>query len=81
MALKYLTKTILYKRKYKIWRRSQFIEDFILFIKQCYHVVWSAGKIQKLKIQKLEEKKTGKNNALSKCEVCDKIKIYQRATS
>ena len=39
VALKYLTKTILYKRKYKIERRSQFIEDFVIFIKQCYHVV------------------------------------------
>ena len=34
-----------------------------------------------IKNSKVRRKKNGKNNALSKCEVCDKIKIYQRATS
>ena len=29
-----------------------------LFIKQCYHTVWSVDKIQKVKIQKLQGQKT-----------------------
>ena len=32
----------------------KFIKDFGLFIKQCYCIVWSAEKIQKVKIQKLQ---------------------------
>ena len=31
---------------------------FSLFIKQCYHTVWSVGKIHEVKIQKLEGQKT-----------------------
>ena len=36
-----------------------FIEDFSIFIKQCYYIVWSGENIQKVKIQKLQEQKTG----------------------
>ena len=36
-----------------------FIEDFSIFIKQCYNIVWSEENIQKVKIQKLQEQKTG----------------------
>ena len=35
----------------------KFIEDFSLFIKQYYHIVWSVEKIQKVKIQKLQGQK------------------------
>ena len=35
----------------------KFIEDFSLFIKQCYHIVWSVEKIQKVKIQMLQGQK------------------------
>ena len=31
----------------------KFIEDFSLFIKQYYHIVWNVEKIQKVKIQML----------------------------
>ena len=34
------------------------MEDFSLFIKQCYRIVWSIEKIQKVKIQKLWRQKT-----------------------
>ena len=47
-------------KEYEEERRNQkfkdlikFIKDFSLFIKQCYHTVWSVEKIQKVKIQKL----------------------------
>ena len=36
----------------------KFIEDFRLCIKQCYRIVWTVEKIQKLKIQKLWGQKT-----------------------
>ena len=39
---------------------QKFIEDFSLFIKQCYHIVWSVEKKQKVKIQMLQEQKTEK---------------------
>ena len=36
----------------------QVIEDFSLFIKQCYRIiVWSIEKIHKVKIQKLQKQK------------------------
>ena len=51
-------------KEYEEERRNQkfkdlikFIEDFSLFIKQCYHIVWSVEKIQKVKIQKLQGQK------------------------
>ena len=34
------------------------MKDFTLFIKQCYRIVWSAEKIQKVKTQKLYRPKT-----------------------
>ena len=36
-----------------------FIEDFSIFIKQCYNIVWKEENIQKVKIQKQQKKKTG----------------------
>ena len=36
----------------------RFIKDFSLFIKQCYQIVWSVEKIQKVKFQKLQGQKT-----------------------
>ena len=41
------------EEKKKLKRDKQFIEDFSWFIKQYYHIVWSAEKIQRVKIQKL----------------------------
>ena len=40
-------------------------------IKQYCCIAWSAQKIQKVKIQKLQRKKTGRIMHLSKYEVCD----------
>ena len=45
----------------------------------CYLKCRKNTEIKNSKVRR--KKKNGKNNALSKCEVCDKIKIYQRATS
>ena len=52
----------------------KFIEDFSLFTKKCYLIVWSVKKMQKEKIQKLYGKKM-ENNALSKCAVCVSKKL------
>ena len=47
------------KKEKKIERLNQFIEDFSLLIKQCYHIiVGSVQKTQKKKIQKLQGQKT-----------------------
>ena len=40
---------MIWKKKSKSQRLNQFIEDFILFIKQCYYIVWNVEKIQKVK--------------------------------
>ena len=54
-VLKSITK---WKKKSKIERLNQFIQDFSLFIKQCYCiVVWNVEEIQKVKIQKLQGQK------------------------
>ena len=42
-----------YERRYKKFKDKNFIEDFSLFIKQCYFIVLSVEKIEKLKTQKL----------------------------
>ena len=47
------------------------IKTFNIIIKKCYRIVWSVGKIQKVKIEKLEEQKNVKIMLLSKCEMCD----------
>ena len=39
--------------KEEIYKLIQLIQGFSLFIKQCYHVVWSVEKIEKVKTQKL----------------------------
>ena len=43
------------KDEIKSLKTNQFIEDFRLFIKQCYHIVRSIEKIQKVKTQKLNK--------------------------
>ena len=48
----------IWEKKSKIYRVNQFSEDFSLFIKQCYRLVWNAEKIHKVKIQKLSRQKT-----------------------
>ena len=53
-----------------IWKKQQFIKDFNFFIKQCYHIVWNAEKIGKIKTQKLQRQKR-KLILLSKCIGCD----------
>ena len=42
------------------WRynKTKHIDKFKLYIRQCYLVVWSVEKIQKVKIQNLSGKKT-----------------------
>ena len=37
---------------------QKLIEGFSLFIKECYRIVWSVEKIQKVKIEKLQGQKT-----------------------
>ena len=39
--------------KEELYKLIQFIQGFSLFIKKCYHVVWSVEKIEKVKTQKL----------------------------
>ena len=49
------------------------MEDFNLFIKQCYRIIWSEKNIES-KNPKFAETKNGKKMLLSKCEVCDSKK-------
>ena len=44
---------MIWKKKPTSCRIKQFIENFSLFIKQCYHTVWSEEKILKVKAQNL----------------------------
>ena len=44
---------MIWKKKPTSYRIKQFIENFSLFIKQCYHTVWSVEKILKVKAQNL----------------------------
>ena len=46
------------------------MEDFSLFIKVCYRIVWSKEKIQK-KSQKLGKTKSRRIIISSKCKVCN----------
>ena len=39
--------------KEELYKLIQFIQGFSLFIKKCYHVVWSVEEIEKVKTQKL----------------------------
>ena len=41
------------KEEIKNLKTKKLIKDFSLFIKQCYLIVWSVEKIQKVKTQKL----------------------------
>ena len=61
------SKNMIWKKKSKIQRLNQFIEDFSLFIKQCYHIVWSVEKI-------LSKTKNGRTSLLSEYAVCDSKK-------
>ena len=36
-------------------KTKKLIKEFSLFIKQCYHIVWSVEKIQKVKIQSCKD--------------------------
>ena len=56
---------IIWKKKSKSQRLNQFIEDFILFIKQCYYIVWNVEKIQKVKNPKDVEIK---NQRIKMCD-------------
>ena len=47
------SKNMLWKKKLKIQKLKKFIEDVSLFIKECYHIVWSVERIQGVEIQKL----------------------------
>ena len=38
-------------KEFKEFKALQFNKDFSLFIKRCYRMVWSAEKMQKVKIQ------------------------------
>ena len=62
------------KRNQKFKDLIKFIEDFALLIKQCYRIVLSAEKVQKVKIQKLQVQKDRGIMILSKCLVCDSKK-------
>ena len=46
------------KEEIKKFKTLEFMEDFSLIIKQCYHSVWSIRKTQTVKIQNLEGQKT-----------------------
>ena len=54
-----------WKKKTKIYRLNQFIEDFSLSIKHCYNIVWSVKKVQKEKPKSCKVKKR-KNNVFTK---------------
>ena len=56
------------------YNNTKHIDKFKLYIRQCYLVVWSVEKIQKVKIQNLSGKKTGRIMLLSKCAGCDSKK-------
>ena len=55
-----------------IWKKNskwlkQFIRDFSLFIKECYRIVWSVEKIQKVKTQKSNNVRNIRIMLSSKC--------------
>ena len=55
-------------------RLKQFIEDFSLFIKQYYHIVWSVEKNIESESLKVVNTKNGRILLLSKCAACDSKK-------
>ena len=61
------------KKNQKFKDLNKFIEDFSLFIKQCFLVAWSAENIQK-KNPKSARTKNGRIILLSKCSVCESKK-------
>ena len=70
------------KEEIKNLRLQQFIKDFNLYIKQCYHVVWSEENIQKVKTWRLQRQKKVKKAFIKMSSVSWlKIKFYQRAIS
>ena len=52
-----------------IWRLNQLIEDFSLFIKQCYRIFWSIKKLPKVKIKSCKDKKRKNNAFIKMCNV------------
>ena len=46
------------KKEFKNLKNEKFMQDFSLFIKPCYHIVWSAENIQKAKTKKMQGQKT-----------------------
>ena len=55
-----------------IWKKNskwlkQFIRDFSLFIKECYRIVWSVEKIEKVKTQKSNNVRNIRIMLSSKC--------------
>ena len=50
------------------------VYEFNLFIKQCYHILWSVEKTES-KNPKVAKKNIGRLMLLLKCEVCD-IEIW-----
>ena len=51
---------MIWKTKYKVWSLKQLIEDFSLFIKQCYRFVWSLQKNTGSKNPKVVNTKHGR---------------------
>ena len=70
----------IWKNKSKTERLKYFVEDFIIFIKQCYHIVWSIEKIQS-KNPKVVKTKNGRIMLLSTCAVCYRKKNWNLSKS
>ena len=67
---------MIWKKQSKIWIPQQLIEDFNLFIKQCYHTAWSVENRKKRESLNPSGAKTnkGKMMFLSKCQDLSKLK-------
>ena len=59
------------KKNITKWKRNQKFKDFIEDFRS-YYLMW--GKIQKVKIRKIQEQKKGRIMLLSKCTLCDSKK-------
>ena len=64
---------MIWKKKSNTWKLKQFIENFSLFIKQCYRNVWSVNK-RESKTPKIVKTKNEWIMLLSKCAVRDSRK-------
>ena len=65
---------IIRKMKSKIQRLKPFIKDFNTFIKQFYHIVWSAKKRADSKNKRTVKTKNGRIILLPDCAVCNSKK-------